>query len=267
MNTGLSFGSRGRPHRRRLASNMAASLFPSAVAASAMARRLAGLQFSSAFLRLHPHRSTYMSLLRSFCVSAYSKGVGKHTGTHEIILTKQRAQDLIVRLKPEEKKILMEELAAHAEEIERHGKATTPTGEQLRMMAIHNALPFVGFGFLDNFIMIVAGDYIDTTIGIGLGISTMAAAGLGNAISDAAGIGSAWYVEKLAVKIGVQSPNLSPAQLEMAATRWSANIGRAVGVFLGCILGMFPLLFLSSKEDMKQRTEAQQSQDLASSAS
>ncbi|KAH6921690.1 hypothetical protein HPB50_003968 [Hyalomma asiaticum] len=244
---------------------MAASLLPSAVAASAMARRLAGLQFSSAFLRLHPHRSTYMSLLRSFCVSAYSKGVGKHTGTHEIILTKQRAQDLIVRLKPEEKKILMEELAAHAEEIERQGKATRPTGEQLRMMAIHNALPFVGFGFLDNFIMIVA--TICTAIAALTHQIVITAAGLGNAISDAAGIGSAWYVEKLAVKIGVQSPNLSPAQLEMAATRWSANIGRAVGVFLGCILGMFPLLFLSSKEDMKHRTEAQQSKDLASSAS
>ncbi|KAL3192571.1 hypothetical protein MRX96_026191 [Rhipicephalus microplus] len=246
---------------------MAASLLPSAATASAMARRLAGLQFSGAFKRFHLPRNVHLSLLRSFCVSAYSKGVGKHTGTHEIILTKQRAQDLIVRLKPEERKILMEELTAHVDKTEKDGQATTPTGEQLRLMAIHNALPFVGFGFLDNFIMIVAGDYIDTTIGIGLGISTMAAAGLGNAISDAAGIGSAWYVEKLAVRIGLQAPNLSPAQLEMAATRWSSNIGRAVGVFLGCILGMFPLLFLSSKEDVKQRSEAHQLQEHKSSTS
>lgn len=36
------------------------------------------------------------------------------------------------------------------------GKGTMPTAAQLRMIAIHNALPFVGFGFLDNFIMIVA---------------------------------------------------------------------------------------------------------------
>ncbi|KAH7974447.1 hypothetical protein HPB49_015665 [Dermacentor silvarum] len=240
---------------------MAASLLPSAATASAMACRLAGSQLLGAFKRVHPRRNAHLALLRSFCVSAYSNGVGKHTGTHEIILTKQRAQDLIVRLKPEERKILMEELTVHVEKTEKNGKGTMPTAAQLRMMAIHNALPFVGFGFLDNFIMIVAGDYIDTTIGIGLGISTMAAAGLGNAISDAAGIGSAWYVEKLAVKVGVQAPSLSPAQLEMAATRWSANIGRAVGVFLGCILGMFPLLFLSSKEDMRHRSEGRQSQD------
>jgi Transmembrane protein 65 len=37
------------------------------------------------------------------------------------------------------------------------------------------------------------GDYIDLTIGMTLGISTMAAAALGNTISDVAGIGSAWY--------------------------------------------------------------------------
>ncbi|XP_077547262.1 transmembrane protein 65 [Haemaphysalis longicornis] len=237
---------------------MAASLLPSAAAAaagSAMAGSLARPLLFGAFKRIPRSRIGHGALTRPFCVSAYSKGVGKHTGAHEIILTKQLAQDLIVRLKPEERKILMDELTELVEKVEKNGKASTPTADQLRMMALHNALPFVGFGFLDNFIMIVAGDYIDTTIGIGLGISTMAAAGLGNAISDAAGIGSAWYVEKLAVKIGVQAPTLSPAQLEMAATRWSANIGRAVGVFVGCLIGMFPLLFLSSKEDMRQRHE------------
>ncbi|CAN8001797.1 unnamed protein product, partial [Ixodes hexagonus] len=197
--------------------------------------------------------STRPAIVRPLCVSVASKGVGKYTGIQEIILTKDRAQDLICRLQPEERQILMDELSLHVGATEMNGKAARPTADQLRMMAIHNALPFVGFGFLDNLIMILAGDYIDTTLGIGLGISTMAAAGLGNAISDAAGIGSAWYVEKLAVKIGVQAPGLTPAQLEMAATRWSANMGRAVGVFVGCILGMFPLLFLSSKEDVRHR--------------
>lgn len=70
------------------------------------------------------------------------------------------------------------------------------------------------------------GDYIDTTIGTGLGISTMAAAALGNTISDLAGIGSAWYVENIAVKIGIKAPELSPEQLEGVAARWSANVVR-----------------------------------------
>jgi hypothetical protein len=41
----------------------------------------------------------------------------------------------------------------------------------------------LGFGFLDNFIMIVAGEYIDLTLGVTLGISTMAAAALGKLVS------------------------------------------------------------------------------------
>ena len=41
------------------------------------------------------------------------------------------------------------------------------------------------------------GEYIDTTIGVTLGISTMAAAGIGNMISDLAGLGLADQVSIL----------------------------------------------------------------------
>lgn len=92
------------------------------------------------------------------------------------------------------------------------------------------------------------GDYIDITIGTALGISTMAAAALGNAISDVAGIGSAWYVEELASKIGIREPDLTPSQMSSWAVRWACNLGRAFGVVIGCLLGMFPLLFLSRSE-------------------
>ena len=33
-------------------------------------------------------------------------------------------------------------------------------------LGLHQSLPFVGFGFLDNLIMIVAGEYIDASIGL-----------------------------------------------------------------------------------------------------
>jgi hypothetical protein len=35
----------------------------------------------------------------------------------------------------------------------------------LRLVFLVNCLPFIGFGFLDNMIMIVAGEYIDMTLG------------------------------------------------------------------------------------------------------
>ncbi|XP_017488877.1 PREDICTED: G2/mitotic-specific cyclin-B2-like, partial [Rhagoletis zephyria] len=58
--------------------------------------------------------------------------------------------------------------------------------------------------------MIIAGDYIDLTLGVTLGISTMAAAGLGNALSDVAGVGSAYYVERIADKKENQKENNVP---------------------------------------------------------
>ncbi|XP_076041569.1 transmembrane protein 65 isoform X2 [Oratosquilla oratoria] len=144
-------------------------------------------------------------------------------------------------------------------------KPVKPTGAELWQLGVFNSFPFIGFGFLDNFIMIMAGDYIDLTIGATLGISTLAAAALGNTISDLAGIGSAWYVENIAAKIGVKPPNLSKEQMQLSSSTWSANIGRGIGVVLGCIFGMFPLLFLplhdESEITTKKRTTTEKSKE------
>ncbi|CAG0881938.1 unnamed protein product [Darwinula stevensoni] len=104
-------------------------------------------------------------------------------------------------------------------------------------------------------LFITQGDYIDLTIGTVLGISTLAAAALGNTVSDIAGIGSAFYVESFSSKIGVKPPDLTLVQLEMPSSRWSANAGRAVGVTIGCLLGMFPLLFLPAKDRNEAKEE------------
>lgn len=56
----------------------------------------------------------------------------------------------------------------------------------------------------------------------------MAAAALGNTFSDILGIGSAFYVERMAVKIGFEAPKLTPIQMDMPKTRLAANIVRAV---------------------------------------
>ncbi|XP_037533188.1 transmembrane protein 65 [Nematolebias whitei] len=127
-----------------------------------------------------------------------------------------------------------------------------PTAAQLRYVLLHNAIPFVGFGFLDNCIMIVAGTHIELSIGVILGISTMAAAALGNLVSDLAGLGLAGYVEALAFRLGMQIPDLSPKQADMWQTRVSCHMGKAIGVGIGCLLGMFPLLFYSDNDNEKE---------------
>ncbi|XP_029675298.1 uncharacterized protein LOC115242857 isoform X3 [Formica exsecta] len=125
-----------------------------------------------------------------------------------------------------------------------------PTTKDLMLVAFANAIPFVGFGFLDNFIMIVAGDQIELILNRRFPISTMAAAALGNTVSDVIGIGSVHYVEIFAQKVGFKAPKLTLAQLNLPRTRIAANLGRVIGVTIGCLIGMTPIplaaLFRSS---------------------
>ncbi|TRY56577.1 hypothetical protein DNTS_008407 [Danionella cerebrum] len=129
----------------------------------------------------------------------------------------------------------------------------SPPTPSLSAVLLHNAIPFIGFGFLDNAIMIAAGTQIELSIGLTLGISTMAAAALGNLVSDLAGLGLAGYVEALAARLGMQIPDLCPKQVDMWQTRVASHTGKAIGVAIGCILGMFPLLFFSDEEEEKEK--------------
>ncbi|CAH0394922.1 unnamed protein product [Bemisia tabaci] len=127
-----------------------------------------------------------------------------------------------------------------------------PTRSDIIRVAIFNAIPFIGFGFLDNFFMITFGDTIEAALSGFIVITTMTAAALGNTISDILGIGSAWYVEQAVSKLGFQPPKLLPVQMDMKITRRAANMGRTIGVTIGCILGMSPLLFLKPKQEIEE---------------
>lgn len=172
----------------------------------------------------------------------------------------QGAREFIYSLHPTERTCLLRELhrfesmAIAQEQLE----VSPPTSAQLRYVLLHNAIPFVGFGFLDNAIMIVAGTQIELSIGVILGISTMAAAALGNLVSDLAGLGLAGYVEALACRLGMQIPDLSPKQADMWQTRVSSHMGKAIGVAIGCIFGMFPLLFFKDDEEKKKEGKEKQ---------
>ncbi|XP_069813225.1 transmembrane protein 65 isoform X2 [Dendropsophus ebraccatus] len=180
-------------------------------------------------------------------------------GTHprkepmESLNTAQGARDFIYSLHATERSCLLRELhrfesiAIAQEQLE----AAPPSSNQLKHVFVHNALPFIGFGFLDNAIMIAAGTQIEFHIGALLGISTMAAAALGNLVSDLAGLGLAGYVEAISSRLGLPNPDLTPKQADMWQTRVSAHMGKAIGVAIGCILGMFPLLFFKWEDEEK----------------
>lgn len=178
-------------------------------------------------------------------------------GGISVFTTPQSAEVFVASLHENERELLREALRItpydQAEENSRNESSAPPSVSQLRLVAFHSAVPFIGFGLLDNAIMIIAGEYIDYTIGMTLGISTMAAAALGNIVSDVSGIGLAHYVEAATNRLGFQSPKLSSNQTEMPRTRFVTNLGRAVGIVVGCFVGMFPLLFYGDKEEQEEK--------------
>ncbi|KAG4066613.1 hypothetical protein HA402_007249 [Bradysia odoriphaga] len=147
-------------------------------------------------------------------------------------------------------------------EVEAHA-VIPPTKDELIKIMIVNAVPFLGFGFLDNFFMIVAGDYIEHTMGMYMCISTMAAAGLGNTISDVLGLGLAHYVERFCEFLGLRPPRLTQEQMELKSSRRVASYGRALGIMIGCLFGMCPLLFMKkrkSDDDKGNESETQKAE-------
>ena len=121
------------------------------------------------------------------------------------------------------------------------GGDATITSSQARALMLSQAVPFIGFGFCDNAVMILAGESIETALGVGLGLSTMASAAFGNTVSDVVGIGLSSKIESFAERLGFHAPALTKAQRMSSATRWAKVAGATGGVTLGCVLGTFPL--------------------------
>jgi len=112
----------------------------------------------------------------------------------------------------------------------------------------------VGFGFMDNIIMIQAGDYIDSTLGVALGITTLTAAAMGNVCSDSSGVLFGGIVDAAVERLNLSTANLTDAQCRMRSTRVVATLGSLVGVVCGCLLGASTLLLmdLDASERLKR---------------
>jgi Ca2+-binding EF-hand superfamily protein len=143
-----------------------------------------------------------------------------------------------------------------------------PTSLQLRRLAVQSGLPFVGFGFLDNFIMLVAGSELEAHLGTlfgalpcyesfarsvrcgagaTLGLSALACAALGNTISDVAGIKAGGVVETIAEKCGLPDSGLSVEQLGLRNAKLVRIWSSVFGITIGCLLGMIPLLWIDEE--------------------
>lgn len=118
----------------------------------------------------------------------------------------------------------------------------------------------IGFGFMDNLVMIQAGEAIDMSIGVAFGLSTMTAAGFGQCVSDVAGFTSGGIVDAMVTRLNLPGHGLSPKQLDTKRARIFHTIGGCVGVVTGCLLGMTSLLFM----DTERAERAKQAKELTS---
>ncbi len=134
-----------------------------------------------------------------------------------------------------------------------------PTMRQLLLHARLAAVPMVGFGFMDNIIMVTAGDMIDQHLGATLGITTLTAAALGNVCSDSSGVLFGGVVDAAAERLKLTRPHFTPTQLAARSVRLAGTLGSLVGVICGCFLGMTTLVFkdLDAAEKLRRSQQVE----------
>lgn len=132
-----------------------------------------------------------------------------------------------------------------------------PSSSQLASFVLRSAVPMVGFGFMDNTIMINMGEALDLTLGVRFGLSTLTAAAFGQVFSDVAGVLFGGTIEELAEKCGLPDPELTNDQKELQLVKLLSVTSQMGGVVIGCILGMGWLLTKDAEaaERMKKQKE------------
>lgn len=132
-----------------------------------------------------------------------------------------------------------------------------PTSRQLRTHWLNCAVPMVGFGMMDNFVMIQAGDLIDNTIGVSLGLATLTAAACGQVFSDVSGVLFGGVIERIAEKLGLPASGLTTEQLQLRFVKYVGLAGAVAGVTCGCLLGMTSLFFMDLEKAERMKRLAQ----------
>lgn len=110
----------------------------------------------------------------------------------------------------------------------------------------------VGFGFMDNTILIRAGDAIDNALGDKFGLTGLECAACGQVLSDFSGVLFGGVIESMSRRF-ILPPALTGTQHALRITQIAGTAGAAIGVVIGCVLGMGNLLVMDLKEAERQK--------------
>jgi hypothetical protein len=114
----------------------------------------------------------------------------------------------------------------------------------------------IGFGFMDQTIMLHAGNVIDCTIGVTFGLSTLTAAAIGQVCSDASGVLFGGTLESLFLSLGLPKAGLSALQRSLPLVRRVQLAGSLIGVITGCCLGLVNLVFIDTNRSSTLKLQA-----------
>jgi hypothetical protein len=131
-----------------------------------------------------------------------------------------------------------------------------PTREQLIRHFANSTVPFIGFGFMDNSIMLHAGNFIDFSIGVTFGISTLAAAAIGQIVANGMSVLFGGYVEALAYRVGLPPAGLNSKQKALSKVRTVGISGNFLGVVVGATLGLVNLFWIDTGRAADLKLEA-----------
>ena len=125
--------------------------------------------------------------------------------------------------------------------------APMPTPQQLKNVFLRAAIPMLGFSFTDLTVMLHAGNAIDCTLGVTLGLSTLTAAAMGHFFSNSSGVLFGGALKRLASFCGIPSTGLSAAQRSLPIVKRLNLLGALAGVWFGCTLGLCNLLIIDTE--------------------
>jgi uncharacterized ferredoxin-like protein len=131
-----------------------------------------------------------------------------------------------------------------------------PTSVQLRRVFYKAALPMIGFGIMDQTVMLQAGHAIDCTLGVTFGLSTLTAAAIGQVCSDASGVLFGNTLEQFASRIGLPPSGLTASQCALPIVQRTKFVASLAGVILGCTLGLLNLLIIDTERSSTLKLQA-----------
>ncbi|ETN71815.1 hypothetical protein NECAME_04559 [Necator americanus] len=149
---------------------------------------------------------------------------------------------------------LRKKMADQYLEHKRLGNAEIHPDDMVKIWYVSLVPNFV-LGVLDTSLLVFSGQSINSTFAGVYGLSIMGAAALGNVVTNVVLLQTQIHFGHLIGKFGLKFPVLSAEQMHNKDMGIITNFAKTIGLLLGSLCGMFPLLFYDNltQEELERK--------------